>query len=100
MKRYFGAIALSILLTPHAAFAASKEQLEMQREIAQVEEEVRMLQSGFDQRMATLLTLVQQSLDAGNKNNTSVSVLQASILQTLDRELKDALRPLAGLAAK
>jgi tol-pal system protein YbgF len=100
MKRYFGAIALFLLLTPNAGFAASKEQLEMQREIAQVEEEVRMLQSGFDQKMATLLTLIQQALDAGNKANTSVSVLNERVAQTLDRELKDALRPVAGLTAK
>ena len=72
----------------------------MQREIAQVEEEVRMLQSGFDQKMATLLTLVQQALDAGHQANTSVSVLNERVAQTLDRELKDALRPVAGLTAK
>jgi tol-pal system protein YbgF len=100
MKRYFGALALFLLLTPDAGYTASKEQLEMQREIAQVEEEVRMLQSGFDQKMATLQTLVQQALDAGNKANTNVSVLNASVSQTLDRELKDALRPVAGLTAK
>jgi tol-pal system protein YbgF len=100
MKRYFGALSLFLLLTPGAGFAASKEQLEMQREIAQVEEEVRMLQSGFDQKMATLQTLVQQALDAGNKANTNVSVLNASVSQTLERELKDALRPVAGLTAK
>jgi tol-pal system protein YbgF len=100
MKRYFGALSFFLLLTPHAGFAASKEQLEMQREIAQVEEEVRMLQSGFDQKMATLLTLVQQALDAGHQANTSVSVLNERVAQTLDRELKDALRPVAGLTAK
>jgi tol-pal system protein YbgF len=100
MKRYFGALALFLLLTPGAGFAASKEQLEMQREIAQVEEEVRMLQSGFDQKMATLLTLVQQALDAGNRANTTVSVLNASVSDKIDRELKDALRPVAGLTAK
>jgi tol-pal system protein YbgF len=100
MKRYFGALSLFLLLTPGAGFAASKEQLEMQREIAQVEEEVRMLQSGFDQKMATLQTLVQQALDAGNRANTGVSVMTASVTQTLDRELKDALRPVAGLTAK
>jgi tol-pal system protein YbgF len=65
-----------------------------------VEEEVRMLQSGFDQKMATLLTLVQQALDAGHQANTSVSVLNERVAQTLDRELKDALRPVAGLTAK
>ena len=100
MKRHYGVLVLFILLVPNTGFAASKEQLEMQREIAQVEEEVRMLQSGFDQKMATLLTLVQQALDAGNKATTNVSVLNATILQTLDRELKDALRPVAGLTAK
>src|SRR5579863_9430835 len=100
MKRYSGVFVLFILLIPNQGFAASKEQLEMQREIAQVEEEVHMLQSGFDQKMATLLTLVQQALDAGNKSNLSVSVLNERIAQTLDRELKDALRPVAGLTAK
>lgn len=100
MKRYFGALALFLLLTPRAGFAASKEQLEMQREIAQVEEEVRMLQSGFDQKMATLQTLVQQALDASNKAGTGVSVLSAGVTDKIDREMKDGLRPLAGLTAK
>ena len=100
MKRYLGALALFLLLTPDAGLTASKEQLEMQRDIADLSNQVRMLQSGFDQKMATLQTLVEQALDAGNKANTNVSVLNASVTQTLDRELKDALRPVAGLTAK
>jgi TolA-binding protein len=100
MKRYIGAIALFLLLTPGAVFAASKEQQEMQRDIAQLQDQVRTLQSGFDQQMAALKTLVEQALDAANKNNTSVSVLGSSLMQTLDRELKDTLRPVAGLTAK
>ena len=100
MKRHLGVLVLFILLVPNHGFAASKEQLEMQREIAQVEEEVRMLQSGFDQKTATLLTLIQQTLDVGNKSNTDVSVLKASITETVDRLLKEGLRPIAGLTAK
>jgi TolA-binding protein len=100
MKRYLGALALFLLLTPDAGFTASKEQLEMQRDIADLSNQVRMLQSGFDQKMATLQTLVEQALDAGNKANTNVSVLNERVAQTLDRELKDALRPVAGLTAK
>jgi tol-pal system protein YbgF len=100
MKRYYGVLVLFILLVPTQGFAASKEQLEMQREIAQVEEEVRMLQSGFDQKMATLQTLIQQTLDVSNKATTDVSVLKASITDTVDRLLKDGLRPVAGLTAK
>jgi len=100
MMRYIGVLALSTLLIPGAAFAASREQQEMQRDIAQLQDQVRALQSGFDQKMAAVETLIQQALDAGNKANTSVSVLNSSVTQTLDRELKDALRPVAGLTAK
>lgn len=99
MKRYIGAIALSVLLTP-GAFAASKEQQEMQRDIAQLQDQVQRLQSSFDQQIAAIRTLVEQALDAGNKANTSVSVLSRDVSQTLDRELKDSLRPVAGLTAK
>lgn len=72
----------------------------MQRDIAQLQDQVRTLQSSFDQKLATLETLVAQALDAGNKTNTNVSVLSANVAQTLDRELKDALRPVAAVAAK
>lgn len=99
MKRYIGALALLLLLTP-AAFPASKEQQEMERDIAQLQDQVRTLQSGFDQQMATLKTLVEQALDAANKANTNVMVLTNNVTQTLDRELKESLRPVAGLTAK
>jgi TolA-binding protein len=100
MKRYIGAIALFLLLTPGGGFAASKEQQEMQRDIAQLQDQVRTLQSGFDQKMSAIETLLQQSLEAGNRASTGVSVLSSSVSQMLDRELKDALRPVAGLTAK
>jgi tol-pal system protein YbgF len=100
MMRYIGVLAFFVLLVPNVGFTASREQQEMQRDIAQLQDQVRTLQSGFDQKMAALQTLMQQALDAGNKANTTVSVLNASVTQTLDRELKDALRPVAGLSAK
>ncbi len=93
-------LALFTLAIPGSTFAASKEQQEMQRDIAQLQDQVRLLQSGFDQKMATLQTLVEQALDAGNKANTSVSVLSANVTQTLTRELGDTLRPVAGLSSR
>jgi len=100
MMRSIGVIVLSGLLIPGAGFAASREQQEMQRDIAQLQDQVRTLQSGFDQKMAMVQTLLEQALEAGNKANTGVSVLSSSIVQTLDRELKGALVPVAGLSAK
>ncbi len=100
MRRLIYILALSTLMFPGSIFAASKEQQEMQRDIAQLQDQVRTLQSTFDQKLATLQTLVEQALDAGNKTNTNVSVLSSSVAQTLDRELKDALRPVAAVTAK
>src|SRR5580704_10447632 len=100
MRRFICISALSLLALPGSVFAASKEQQEMQRDIAQLQDQVRTLQSAFDQKLAALQTLVEQSLDAGNKTSTNVSVLSANVAQTLDRELKDALRPVAAVAAK
>jgi tol-pal system protein YbgF len=93
-------VGVGSLLIPGSTFAASREQQEMQRDIAQLQDQVRTLQSGFDQKMAALQTLVQQAVDAGNKANTSVSVLSAGVAQAIDRELKDRLAPVAGLSAK
>jgi tol-pal system protein YbgF len=100
MKRYFAVLGLSLLVVPGVGLAASREQQEMQRDIAQLQDQVRTLQSSFDQKMATLQTLVEQALDAGNKANTNVSVLTSNVTQTLDRELKGALVPVANLSAK
>lgn len=93
-------LVLTALAVPGSAFAASKEMLEMQRDIAQLQDQVRSLQSSFDQKMATVQTLVQQALDAAQKANTNVSVLSSTVNQTLERELSSKMAPIAGLAAK
>ena len=89
-----------LLLTTGSVFGASKEQLEMQRDIAQMQDQLRTLQSTVDQKLTALQVLVQQALDAASRANTSVSVLNAGVTSTLERELKQALTPVAGLAAK
>ncbi len=93
-------LALITLLPAGNLFAASKEMQEMQRDIAQLQDQVRALQSSFDQKMAMIQTLLQQALDAGNKANTGVAVLSSTVNQTLDRELNTKLAPIASLAAK
>ena len=90
----------AILFVSGSAFGASKEMQEMQRDIAQLQDQIRSMQSSFDQKMAGIQTLVQQALDAATKANTNVSVLSAGVSSTLERELKQSLTPVAGLAAK
>ncbi|MDE3195474.1 MAG: tetratricopeptide repeat protein, partial [Acidobacteriota bacterium] len=90
----------ALILASGSAFGASKEMQEMQRDIAQLQDQLRTMQSNFDQKMASIQTLVQQALDAASKANTNVSVLSAGVSSTLDRELKQSLTPVAGLATK
>jgi tol-pal system protein YbgF len=93
-------VTATLLLSAGSVFGASKEQLEMQRDIAQMQDQLRTLQSTVDQKMSALQVLVQQALDAASKANTSMNVLNAGVTSTLERELKQALTPVAGLAAK
>jgi TolA-binding protein len=100
MKRLFCTLAFSLLLLPAVTFAASKEQLEMQRDIADVQDQVRKIQSTLDQKLSSMQTLIEQSLESGHQTGRDVSSLGASVKDMVDRELKDALRPIAGLVAK
>jgi TolA-binding protein len=100
MMKKFPVIVLATLLASPAAFPASREQQEMQRDIAQLQDQVRALQSGFDQKMAALQTLVQQAVDAGQKANVSANVLSSTVTQTLEREITNRLTPVAGVSSK
>ncbi len=101
--RFTRSVALAALLMfalPAPVYPVSKEMQELQRDIAQLQDQVRTLQSALDQKMATLQVLAQQALDASTKANTNVSVLNAGVTSTLERELQNKLTPIAGLAAK
>lgn len=96
-------LSLFILATCFAiapSFGANREMQELQRDVAQLQDQVRQLQSGFDTKLAALQTLVQQALDAANKANTGVTVVNAGIAQTLDRELRDRLAPVTAMGTK
>lgn len=92
-------VLISILFAG-SSFGASKEIMELQRDIAQLQSQMQALQSSQDQKLAAIQALVTQSLDAAVKANTSVSVLAATVNQTLERELNTRMTPITGLAAK
>ena len=71
MNRSVILVALS-LLCPAFAPAASRETIELQRDVAQLQDQVRDLQKSFDERFATLQVLVQQTLDASTKSNMAL----------------------------
>ena len=88
------------LLIPQLALGANKETIELSRDVAQLQDQVRTLQRSFDEKLAALQTLVQQSLDASIRANNSVAVLNGR-LNTGLKDLGTASNaPVVALGAK
>jgi len=74
-QQHLAQLAFTLLAVTAPAFAASKEMIELQRDVAQLQEQTRLLQQSIDTKMAQLQVLAQQSLDSSNKANASVADL-------------------------
>jgi TolA-binding protein len=85
-----------VLLCPALAPAASKEMIELQRDVAQLQDQVRDLQRSFDERFSALQVLVQQTLDASNKSNAALDAQSRNEQGMADR----VAAPIAGLNSK
>lgn len=91
---------ISLSLVPYHAFGASKEIVELQRDVAQLQDQVRTMQSSTAEKLTALTVLVQQTLDASNKANSAVAVLGARLNDSLDKQAVSVGRPIAVLGSK
>jgi tol-pal system protein YbgF len=97
----FRRLCVSILLfAPAASFAASREIQELQRDVGLLQQAVQQLQRSQDEKLAGLTELVRQSLDASNRANTAVAVIQNTIQQSLKEQEKNVAAPVVGLGSK
>jgi tol-pal system protein YbgF len=89
-----------LVASPTLAFAASKEIEELQRDVAQLQQQVRDLQRSQDEKFAALQVLVQQAVDNASKANTAVAVIQNSFQQN-NRDLEGkVVTPVVGLSTR
>lgn len=89
-------ILLGVLAVP-GLFAASKEIVQIQRDIALLQDQVRTMQQSMDQQMVKLVTLVEQALQSSTKANTSLAVLESGLRDRLSQQLS---APIAGVSTK
>ncbi|HCC59218.1 MAG TPA: hypothetical protein DEQ47_18545, partial [Solibacterales bacterium] len=87
-------------MTPSFALGASKEMIELSRDVAQLQDQVRTLQRSFDERMSGLQVLVQQALDSSIKANNSVAVLNDRLNTGLRDIGTTANAPVAAIGSK
>jgi TolA-binding protein len=91
---------LVLIVTPTSAFAVSKEILELQRDVANLQEVVKQLQQSQDKQFAALGEMVRQSLDAANHANTAVAVIQSSFQQNGNQLKTEVVGPVVGLSTR
>lgn len=90
----------ALIICPTLTFAASKEIVELQRDLALLQEQVRSLQRSQDEKFAAIQVLVQQALDSANKTSTSVALLQNGLQQSFRDQQKSVVDPVVGVGAK
>jgi len=90
----------ALLICPSLTFAASKEIVELSRDVAMLQEQMRSLQRSQDEKLAGIQVLLQQALDAANKANTTVTVLQNNLQQTSKDQQSKVVNTVTDLGAK
>src|SRR5271157_132858 len=92
--------AMAIVVAPMGSRAADPKLQELQRDLASLQEQVRLLKESQDKQLAALTVLVQQALDTSNRSNTGVAVIQNNLQQSLKDMESKVSAPMAGLGAR
>lgn len=76
----FSAILVLLLITSApSAFAVSKEIVQLQTQVQQLQEAMARMQQSFDERMGVMRNLVEHNTDSMNKVSAAIANLQAAI---------------------
>lgn len=97
--RHTRLLPLILLATPFA-FGQKKEVIELQRDVALLQDQVRTLQRALDEKTTALTVLMERTLDSINKANTAVAVLESGVREKLQQQERSVAAPVASVGAK
>lgn len=89
-----------VLITALPAVSQKEKIAEIQRDILLMQDQIRAMQRSQDEKMAAMQVLVQQTLDAANKANTAVAVLDSALRDRMKEQEKLLAAPVAGVGSK
>ena len=89
-----------LLAAPALSFAASKEIVDLQRDVALLQQQLRDLQRSQDEKFAGLMELARQAVDGSNKANTGTAVIQNSLGKSLEDLQRQVVSPVVGLGTR
>lgn len=88
-----------VLAAPAIGLGASKEIQELQRDIGLLQQQIKDLQRTQDEKFATILDLVRQSVDLANKANANAATVSRDVERTLGPLKESLVAPLAAANA-
>src|SRR3954470_5847186 len=97
----FHAVVLGLGLSSTLAMAQKRDDiLSIQRDVAQLQDQVKQLQAGQDQKIATLESLIRQALEESGKVSAAAQGLQRSLSDRLNEQQARVEAPIAALGTK
>jgi tol-pal system protein YbgF len=94
-------LLLSIALTPAMLLGQKHDELvSIQRDVAQLEDQMKQLQKALDEKVTALTTLLQQSIDLSNKTSAAMAAMQHNVDQKLAEQQTKLVTPVATLGTK
>jgi len=101
----FRHISVTILLAAAAAPLApaadkNTDIKELQRDVALLQDMVKQLQAGQDQKFAALQTATQQALDAATHANAAIAAIQTALQRSLQTQEEKVVTPVVGLSTR
>src|SRR5260370_37129568 len=95
----FRTFILFVALAP-LTFGASKEIVELQRDVAMLQDQVRNVQKSLDEKVTTIQTLVQQTLESVNNTNRTMAVMQDRFNDAMKQQQQQVSGPVLGVTQK
>jgi len=94
-------LLLSIALTPAILLGQKHDELvSIQRDVAQLEDQMKQLQKALDEKVTALTALLQQSIDLSNKTSAAMAAMQHNVDQKLAEQQTNLVTPVATLGTK
>src|SRR5579863_3429603 len=93
--------ALGLLLMPAFLCAQKREDiLSIQRDVAQLQDQLKQFQASQDQKTAALQSLIQQAIDASNKASAAMAGLERTVTDRLNDQQSKIQGPVVTLGTK
>jgi TolA-binding protein len=97
----FRFLALLLALSPVLLLGQKRDDiLSIQRDVAQLQDQVKQLQAGQDQKLGTLESLIKQALEESNKVSTASAELQRTLTERLNQQQAQVEAPIVVLGTK